>query len=197
MRSVPGVGVGRVWVAAPVVALDDVEPVLDVVEWLAADVVDVGATVAGVGAAFHEAGGAQDAKVLADERLAAPEGMGEPGGGAGLVRERPDDPLAHRLGEQGPALAGRVAGATRHGWAACRCGYAPLLVAYPDRVPAMRPTGVPVAGGGLRVCHTTGAQSLEHQRCDTRRGRSPLGLRGHAAGTGPPTVLRRQSAQPR
>ncbi len=41
------------------------------------------------------------------------------------------------------------------------------------------------------------AQSLEHQRCDTRRGRSPLGPRGHAAGTGPPTVLRRQSAQPR
>jgi hypothetical protein len=88
------------WVAALVVALDGVEPVLDVVEGLAADVVDVGAAVAGVAVAFYKAGGAQDAKVLADEWLAASEGVGEAGGCAGLVRERPDDPLAHVVGEQ-------------------------------------------------------------------------------------------------
>lgn len=100
MRSVPGVRVGWGWVAAPVVALDGVEPVFDVAEGLAADVVDVNAAVAGMAAAFYEAGGAQDAKVLADEWLAASEGVGEPGGGAGLVRERPDDPLAHVVGEE-------------------------------------------------------------------------------------------------
>jgi hypothetical protein len=32
--------------------------------------------------------------------LAASEGVGEPGGGAGLVRERPNDPLAHVVGEK-------------------------------------------------------------------------------------------------
>jgi hypothetical protein len=100
MRAVPGVGVGGGLVVAPVVALDDVEPVLDVVEGLVADVVDVGAVVAGVGVAFYEAGVAQDAEVLADERLAASEGVGEPDRGARLVRERPDDPLAHTVGEQ-------------------------------------------------------------------------------------------------
>ena len=97
-----GSGVEVVWrsAAEPVVALVGVEPVLDVVEGLAADVVDVGAAVAGVGAAFYQAGGAQDAKVLADEWLAASEGVREPGGGAWLVRERPHDSLACGVGEQ-------------------------------------------------------------------------------------------------
>jgi hypothetical protein len=155
MTLVTGVGVGRVWVAAPIVALDDVEPVLDVVEGLAADVVDVGTAVAGVSAAFNEAGGAQDAKVLADEWLAAPEGVGEAGGRAGLVRERPHDPLAHRLGEQvqrgqggrlrPPVTAGLHVAVVMH-----RCLWL-TRIAYSYAAHRVR-----LRQGGPRVCHTTG-----------------------------------------
>lgn len=152
MVSDSDVGVGWGLVAAPVVALDGVEPVLDVGEGLAADVVDVGAAVAGVGVAFHEAGGAQDTEVLADEWLAASEGVRELGGGAGLVRERPDDPLAHPVGEQvergqdwwsgPPVAAGRlhVASVMHH-----------CFVVYPDRV-QLCGVRAPGRGAAGRVC---------------------------------------------
>ncbi len=172
MMSVPGggVGVSGGLVAPPVVALDGVEPVLDLGEWLAADVVDVGAAVAGVGAAFYEAGGAQDAEVLADEWLAASEGVGESGGGAGLVRERPDDPLAHSVGEQvqrwqdwwpGPPV---VAGGLHVVSVMHRC-----FVVYPDRVQLC---GLWAPGGSAagRVC-TTRAPFLTFLKCQGNRGR--------------------------
>jgi hypothetical protein len=135
MRSVPSVGVSRGWVAAPVVALDDVEPVLDVVEGLAADVVDVGAAVAGVGVAFHEAGGAEDAEVLADEWLAAPEGVGE----------------ASR------SSAGRAGGWGHPSRLGCMSLWlCTAACGLPGSRTAMRPAGVWPREGGQRVCHTTG-----------------------------------------
>jgi hypothetical protein len=152
MRSVPGVGVGGGLVVAPVVTLDGVEPVLDAGERLGPDIVDAGAAVAGVGVALHETGGAQDAEVLADERLAASEGAGESGGGAGLVRERPDNPLAHPVGEQVERGQGRwpgppvAAGRLHVASAMHRC-----FVVYPDRA-QLCGLRDPDRGAAARVC---------------------------------------------
>ena len=181
------VGVGGADVAAPVVALDDVEPVLDVVEGLAADVVDVGSAVVGVGAAFHEAGGAQDAEVLADEWLAASEGAREPGGGAGLVRERPDDPLAHPVGEQVQRGQGRwpgppvAAGGLHVVSVMHRC-----FGVYPDRAQLC---GLWAPGGGAagRVCTTRGP-FLTFLRCQGNRAPRRTAPRGLCS---PPVVSRR------
>ncbi len=118
--------------AEPVVALEGVEPVFDVGKWFGSDVVDV---VAGVGVAFHEAGSAQDAEVLADEWLAASEGVGESGGRAGLVRERPEDPLARPVGEE----VERGQGAWITGWT--------RLVSYSRRYARRKPGRVPGSGG--------------------------------------------------
>lgn len=81
--------------------LDVVEPGVQGDQLLVADVVDVAAPVVRVGVAFHESGGPEDRQVLADERLACAEDVGERGRGAGLVGEFPDDLLAHRLSERG------------------------------------------------------------------------------------------------
>jgi len=170
MVSDSDVGIGWGLVAAPVVALDGVEPVLDLGEGLAADVVDVGATVAGVGAAFHEAGGTQDAEVLADEWLAASEGAREPSGGAGLVCERPDDPLARPVGEQVQRGQGRwpgppvAAGGLHVVSVMHRC-----FGVYPDRAQLC---GLWAPGGGAagRVCTARGP-FLTFLRCQGNLGR--------------------------
>jgi hypothetical protein len=150
------VEVGRGWAAELVVALDGVEPVFEVGEWFGPDVVDVGAVVAGVGVAFHEAGVAKDAEVLADEWLAASEGVCETGRGAGLVCECPDDPLARVVGEQvergqdgrsGPPVA---AGRLHVALVMHRC-----RGLYPDRV-QLCGHWVPGCGVAGRVCTKRG-----------------------------------------
>ncbi len=65
--------------------------------------------------------------MLADEWLAASEGACEPGGGAGLVRERPDDPLARPVGEE----VERGQGAWITGWT--------RLVSYSRRYARRKP----------------------------------------------------------
>ena len=150
------VEVGWGSVAELVVALEGVEPVFDVGERFGLDVVDVGSVVEGVGAAFHEAGAAQDAEVLADKRLAASEGVCEPGGGAGLVRERPHDSLACGVGEQ---VERGQSGCPRPPVAASGMHVARVMhhcvVVYPDRMQlcGLRATG---RGATSRICTTRG-----------------------------------------
>lgn len=168
-------------VAELVVALDDVEPVFDVGERFGPDVVDVGAVVAGVAAAFHEAGAAQDAQVLADEWLAASEGVREPGGGAGLVRERPHDSLACWVGEQverGQAGRPRPPVPTR-GMRVARVMHR-CFVVYPDCVQlcGLRATG---RGGASRICPTSGP-CLTFLGCQGHRGAAQPAGSARAAG---------------
>lgn len=67
------IGVGRrVAGACPPMVLDGVEPAVELDEMVAADVVDAGAAVAGVGVCFDESCLSEDAEVLAHERLALP-----------------------------------------------------------------------------------------------------------------------------
>lgn len=101
-----GITVGSEAALAPG-GLDVVEPGVQRDELLAADVVDAGAVVVGVGLAFHEPAGAEDRQVLADERLACTEGVGERGRGAGLHCEFPHDALADGLGERDERGHGR------------------------------------------------------------------------------------------